>query len=59
MEDMYICLCNGVKQSQIEQAIKDGTNTLEGLRDKLEVAVNCCACEPEVLQLLIIHVHKD
>lgn len=52
MEDVYICLCNAVRQSTIENAIERGVNTLEGLQEELEVAVNCCACEPEVIQLL-------
>jgi bacterioferritin-associated ferredoxin len=52
MTDSYICLCNAIKQSQIEQAIADGNDTMEKLQDKLEVNLNCGACEKDVLQLL-------
>lgn len=52
MSDMYICLCNAVKQSQIEAAIDDGVTTLEGLQELLEVAINCGACTSDVLSIL-------
>ena len=52
MSDMYICLCNAVKQSQIEEAIDSGCTTLEMLQDHLEVAMNCGACTNDVLRIL-------
>lgn len=58
MEDMYICLCNAVRQSQIEKAIAEGVNTLELLKDTLEVAINCCQCEPDVIRILDLKVLK-
>ena len=56
--DMYICLCNGVKQSQIDNAISDGIDTLENLQETLEVAINCGACTNEVLCILNNHKKK-
>lgn len=50
--DPYICLCNAVKLSTIEQAITDGIDTLEGLQEHLEVGVNCGACIPDILKIL-------
>ncbi len=50
--DVYICLCNGVRQSQIEDAIQSGLTTLEQLQDQLEVATNCGACTCDVVGLL-------
>lgn len=53
MTDMYICLCNAVRKSQIELAIlEDADITLEGLQEKLEVAMNCGACNSDVLKIL-------
>lgn len=52
MSDMYICLCNAVRQSQIEEAIEAGITTFEGLQDHLEVAMNCGACANDVLCIL-------
>lgn len=52
MVEMYICLCNAIKQSQIEDAIREGAITLEALQEKLEVAMNCGACETEIIEIL-------
>ena len=52
MKDMYICLCNAIKQSQIEDAIDNGIITFEGLQDALGVAMNCGACTGDVLAIL-------
>lgn len=51
-KDMYICLCNGVRQSQIENAIANGAITMEALQDTLEVNINCGMCGPDVIELL-------
>jgi bacterioferritin-associated ferredoxin len=59
MKDVYICLCNGVKQSQIETAIDDGTTTLEALQETLEVAMNCGACTKDVLSILNNYKKKE
>lgn len=55
MEDMYICLCNSVKLSEIKKAMGEGITTLEALQDELEVAINCGACTRDVLQILETH----
>jgi bacterioferritin-associated ferredoxin len=52
MTDMYICLCNAIRQSEIEKAIDEGAVTLEALQETLEVAVNCGACTQDVLEIL-------
>lgn len=52
MNDPYICLCNAVKQSKIEEAIDGGIVTLEGLQEELDVAINCEACTKDVLDVL-------
>ena len=59
MSDMYICLCNAVLQSQIENAIDDGITTLEALQETLEVAMNCGACTKDVLSILNNYKKKE
>lgn len=49
---MYVCLCNAVTESQVQDAINEGACTLDQLRDTLQVS-NCCgACEPAVAECL-------
>ena len=55
MPDMYICLCNAVKQSLIEEVIDDGITTFEALQEKLDVAMNCGACSVDVINILNNH----
>lgn len=52
MQDMYICLCNAVKKSEIELAILGGHDTLEKLQEELDVANNCGACTYDVQLIL-------
>lgn len=41
---MYICLCNGITESQIREAVGDGAHSLPALRGCLGVASNCGRC---------------
>lgn len=59
MADMYICLCNAVKQSTIEEAIDNGITTFEGLQEHLGVAMNCGACTKDVLNILNTYKKED
>lgn len=52
MTDMYVCLCNAVKLSTIEETIHSGITTMEGLQETLEVNMNCGACECDVKEIL-------
>lgn len=45
---MYVCVCNSVTESQLEQAVNEGLTTLEDLRDRLHVSRCCGVCEPAV-----------
>ena len=49
---MYICLCNGVTDKQIRNAIAGGATTLQCLRDELGVASQCGGCLDHAIQLL-------
>ena len=43
---MYVCLCNGITDGQIREAISRGARRLEDLSRELGVATGCgsCAC---------------
>lgn len=43
---MYVCLCKGITDSQIRDAVYDGANSLRDVRNQLGVALQCgkCAC---------------
>jgi bacterioferritin-associated ferredoxin len=43
---MYVCLCKGITDSQIRDAVYEGANSLKDVRNQLGVAMQCgkCAC---------------
>ncbi|MBC8007573.1 MAG: bacterioferritin-associated ferredoxin [Prolixibacteraceae bacterium] len=41
---MYVCLCNGITESQIRDAVTDGARSLRELRQCLGVASCCGKC---------------
>lgn len=43
---MYVCLCQGITDSQIRAAIEGGANCLRDVRESLGVMKQCgkCAC---------------
>lgn len=43
---MYVCLCKGVTDSQITQAVAAGAKSIKDLRRDLGVATQCgrCSC---------------
>ncbi|MDZ7803320.1 bacterioferritin-associated ferredoxin [Thiohalophilus sp.] len=50
---MYVCLCKGVTDTQIRDAVIDGADSLRHVRQQLGVASNCgrCAqCAREVIR---------
>ena len=55
---MYVCICNEVKEKQIKAAIASGIDTMDGLKDTLDVATCCGCCEPFVNDYLTEHHTK-
>lgn len=56
---MYVCLCNGITETQIREAVSCGADTLLDLRLELGVAACCgrCAdCAQQVLQETVTHI---
>lgn len=43
---MYVCLCNGVSDGQIREAINEGCCSYREVREQLGVGTQCgkCAC---------------
>ena len=41
---MYVCICNGVTETQIRAAVSDGARSLRELRADLGVATCCGKC---------------
>ncbi|WP_434354008.1 (2Fe-2S)-binding protein [Psychrobacter sp. HD31] len=52
---MYVCICKDIKDKQIKNAMASGVDSMNALKDTLDVA-NCCGCcEPMVQDLLDEH----
>lgn len=49
---MYICICQGVTDSQIQSAIDEGCHSVEKLSEALGVCNQCGECENDVCRLL-------
>lgn len=49
---MYVCLCNGVTDRQIREAVSDGAKSMRQLRQCLGVAANCGRCAAHAKELL-------
>jgi len=41
---MYVCICNGITERQIREAVSDGVRSLRELRVDLGVASCCGKC---------------
>ncbi len=41
---MYVCVCKGVTDGQIREAVRDGASTLRDLHARLGVAGGCGRC---------------
>ena len=49
---MYVCLCKGITDSQIKDAIYDGATSVSQLRTKLGVASQCGKCTSMTQQIV-------
>jgi bacterioferritin-associated ferredoxin len=48
---MYVCLCKGITDSQIRNAIADGLTTYRELRQTLGLSSQCGRCAVEARQI--------
>lgn len=49
---MYVCLCNGITEGQIRDAVGDGARSLRELRQCLGVA-SCCGKCADIAQQVV------
>lgn len=59
---MYVCICTGITDRQIKQAIKEGAHSLTALGQELGIALQCgeCAClTQEILSETLGLAHTD
>ncbi len=56
---MYICLCHGITDTQIESAIDDGLESMKQLKSELSVGSQCgkcCQCAKKVLNRKLLQI---
>ncbi|MBS3797824.1 MULTISPECIES: (2Fe-2S)-binding protein [unclassified Pseudoalteromonas] len=56
---MYICLCHGVSDKKIEQAIDQGARSMRDLSSELKVGSQCgkcCNCAKKILNQKLIDI---
>ena len=41
---MFVCLCSGITEKQIIEAVKAGESSIEALSARLGVGMNCGSC---------------
>ena len=49
---MYVCICQGVTDTQIRQAVREGDTTFAQVRQHLKVANQCGRCSRMVKQII-------
>lgn len=49
---MYVCLCNGVSDKQIVEAVHKGATDINMLSDKLNIGTQCGKCKVYAIQIL-------
>lgn len=55
MKEEYICRCEEVTRKEIEDAIKDGATTLEGIKRRTRAGMGLCqgrTCQRLITQML-------
>ena len=56
---MYVCICHGVTDTQIETAIDNGAVTMQMITKELKVGSQCgqcCSCAKKVLNSKLIQI---
>ena len=51
---MYVCLCKGITDSDIEDAIENGAENFRALRSSLGISTDCGSCAPQARELLAL-----
>lgn len=49
---MYVCLCRGITDQDIKEAVSNGAETFREVRDLLDLATCCGRCAPEARSII-------
>ena len=49
---MYVCVCHGISEKRLSEAVEQGARSFEQLQSCTGVATCCGACEPCARQVL-------
>lgn len=49
---MYICICRGVTDTQIREAVQNGANSLKDVRRLTGASSQCGKCSPAACELI-------
>jgi bacterioferritin-associated ferredoxin len=49
---MYVCLCHGIRDRELHDAVERGADTFEQLQARTGVSTCCRTCEPTARQVL-------
>lgn len=58
---MYVCICKGITDKQIIEAVYDGATNFRKVRAQLAVGTGCgqCACEAKVIIQDTLKEHRQ
>ena len=56
---MYVCVCHGISEKRLSQAIQEGARSFEQLQSCTGVATCCGACEPCAREILGTGTHAS
>ncbi|WP_419811825.1 (2Fe-2S)-binding protein [Bacterioplanoides sp.] len=54
---MYVCLCKGITQQQLQQAVENGDSYAQ-IRQKTGIATDCGCCGQSAKQMVREHINK-
>ena len=51
-QHMYVCLCRGITDQDIKDAVSDGAESFRDVRDLLDLGTCCGRCAPEARSII-------
>lgn len=49
---MYVCLCRGITDQDIKNAVNQGAESFRQIREQLDLGTCCGRCVPEARQII-------
>lgn len=49
---MYVCLCRGITDQDIKNAVNNGSESFRQIREELDLGTCCGRCVPEARQII-------